>query len=271
MTPEEAAQCNIKIEFLTEPGNEMTVRISGAIDLPAEVVASVADKTQTTMNIRAAVTDYNGSQITSCKVLLSNKSDMSNPLEKVIDLSKGLQFEASFDGLAADTEYFYTVEMETTHGVSRTRVSSAYTSPVVIEKAKVTLIINSDRYKKPVTQNVLVGNKVDVSRINLEKKGYTFGGWYLDEACTQEYDFAPVASTEEFTLYAKWVEAAPQTTTAPNTTAPQNTTAPVTTPTEPGTSGGGGNGVTIAIIAVVSVAVIGGGVTVVIVVGKKKK
>lgn len=268
MTPEEAAQCNIKVEFLTEPGNEMTVRISGAIDLPATVVASVSGTTQTTMNIKAAVTDYNGSQITSCKVLLSTKSDMSNPMEKVIDLSKGLEFEAAFDGLTADTEYFYTVEMETTHGVSRTKVSSAYTNSIVVEKAKVTLVINSDRYKKPVTQNVNVGNTLDVSRISLEKKGYTFGGWYLDEACTQEYDFAPIASAGEFTLYAKWVADAAIGTTA--TTTPDNTTAPGTTPTEPGAGGDNGSIVTIVVIAVVAVAVIGGGVTAVVIVNKKK-
>ena len=35
------------------------------------------------------------------------------------------------------------------------------------------------------------------------KTGYTFGGWYTDEACTNAYDFAaPV--TGNMTLYAKW-------------------------------------------------------------------
>ncbi len=35
------------------------------------------------------------------------------------------------------------------------------------------------------------------------KTGYTFGGWYTDEACTNAYDFSqPV--TKDMTLYAKW-------------------------------------------------------------------
>lgn len=35
------------------------------------------------------------------------------------------------------------------------------------------------------------------------REGYTFGGWYTDEACTQAYDFStPV--TADLTLYAKW-------------------------------------------------------------------
>jgi len=35
------------------------------------------------------------------------------------------------------------------------------------------------------------------------KSGYTFAGWYLDEACTVPYDFStPV--THDIDLYAKW-------------------------------------------------------------------
>ncbi len=37
------------------------------------------------------------------------------------------------------------------------------------------------------------------------REGYTFAGWYTDEACTEEYDFS-VAVTADMTLYAKWVK-----------------------------------------------------------------
>ena len=37
------------------------------------------------------------------------------------------------------------------------------------------------------------------------RDGYTFGGWYTDEACAQAYDFStPV--TADLTLYAKWIK-----------------------------------------------------------------
>ena len=37
------------------------------------------------------------------------------------------------------------------------------------------------------------------------REGYTFGGWYTDEACTQAYDFGtPMAA--DMTLYAKWTK-----------------------------------------------------------------
>lgn len=34
--------------------------------------------------------------------------------------------------------------------------------------------------------------------------GYTFGGWYKEKACTNEWDFAEDEVTENITLYAKW-------------------------------------------------------------------
>lgn len=37
------------------------------------------------------------------------------------------------------------------------------------------------------------------------REGYTFAGWYTDEACTEAYDFS-VAVTADMTLYAKWIK-----------------------------------------------------------------
>ena len=37
------------------------------------------------------------------------------------------------------------------------------------------------------------------------REGYTFAGWYTDEACMEAYDFS-VAVTADMTLYAKWIK-----------------------------------------------------------------
>lgn len=37
------------------------------------------------------------------------------------------------------------------------------------------------------------------------REGYTFAGWYTDEACTEEYKF-DAAVTADMTLYAKWIK-----------------------------------------------------------------
>ncbi len=47
----------------------------------------------------------------------------------------------------------------------------------------------------------------DMSEIfDTEREGYTFGGWYTDEACTDGNEFSfDMPITENITIYAKWV------------------------------------------------------------------
>ena len=56
----------------------------------------------------------------------------------------------------------------------------------------------------PDSQRVKEG-KTATEPAEPQLKGYTFCGWYTDEACTQAYDFStPV--TADLTLYAKWTK-----------------------------------------------------------------
>lgn len=66
-----------------------------------------------------------------------------------------------------------------------------------------------------VSFNAGEGSKVDfqttaangsvVKPADPTREGYTFAGWYTDEACTEAYDFS-VAVTADMTLYAKWIK-----------------------------------------------------------------
>lgn len=57
----------------------------------------------------------------------------------------------------------------------------------------------------PDSQRVKEGKTATEPADTPQLKGYTFGGWYTDEACTQAYDFnTPV--TADLTLYAKWTK-----------------------------------------------------------------
>lgn len=97
-----------------------------------------------------------------------------------------------------------------------------------------------------VSFDSLEGSPVDVETADYEtavtkpedptRRGYTFGGWYTDEACTKAYDFAtPV--TGDMILYAKWNEiprptGTPQPTMTPKPTGtPQPTVIPTSGPT----------------------------------------
>jgi len=264
MTAEQAAQCNIKIEFLTEPGDEMKVRISGAKDLPAEITAGVSDKTQTTMTIGANVIDYNGAAVTGCKIYLADNKNMTGATEIEATKLESGKYSASFEGLTALTEYYYKAEITTAYGVAVSE-GSGYTSPVPVEDttATITLIVNGD-VVKTTTANVKIGNEL-VVRVPVSRKGYTFGGWYLDEACTMPYEIAPIESAEDFTIYAKWVANAPaETTTGTNATI--GTTAPVQ-----GGENAGLDPTVIVIIAVSAVVLVGGGVTAAVIGSKAAK
>lgn len=57
----------------------------------------------------------------------------------------------------------------------------------------------------PDSQRIKAGKAATEPAAKPRAKGYTFGGWYTDEACTRAYDFAtPV--TADLTLYAKWTK-----------------------------------------------------------------
>ena len=98
-----------------------------------------------------------------------------------------------------------------------------------------------------VTFDSLGGSPVDVETADYEtavtkpedptKTGYTFGGWYTDEACTKAYDFATPVTGDRI-LYAKWNEiprptGTPQPTGTPEPTkAPEPTVTPAPEPTK---------------------------------------
>jgi uncharacterized repeat protein (TIGR02543 family) len=205
MTAEQAAQCNIKIEFLSEPGDEMQIRITGANDLPAEIHLASADKGQEEMTVAVNINDYNGAPVTGCKIYFADNKDMTGAKEAEAQKVAPGKYSYKFENLTPDKEYFFSTEVTTAYGVT-TAKGSDYTKaiPVPDTNATVTLVINSDLYKNPVTQNVTVGNKIRIN-FQMTKKGYKFAGWYLDKEYTKPFDIeTTINSTEDFTIYAKW-------------------------------------------------------------------
>jgi len=66
---------------------------------------------------------------------------------------------------------------------------------------------NGASYTAPV---YVLGNVVtsDKEPDNPTRRGYAFGGWYKDEACTQAFKWDGTETlTDDITLYAKWTEA----------------------------------------------------------------
>ena len=69
----------------------------------------------------------------------------------------------------------------------------------------VTFDANGKDAAMPDSQRVKEGKAATEPSTKPWCKGYTFAGWYTDEACTKAYDFS-VAVTADMTLYAKWVK-----------------------------------------------------------------
>ena len=92
-----------------------------------------------------------------------------------------------------------------------------------------------------VTFDSLEGSPVDVETADYgtpvtkpedpTKTGYTFGGWYTDEACTKAYDFATPVTGDRI-LYAKWNEIPRPTGTPQPTKTPEPTVIPTSEPTK---------------------------------------
>jgi uncharacterized repeat protein (TIGR02543 family) len=55
----------------------------------------------------------------------------------------------------------------------------------------------------PPQQNITYGGKVTIPSA-MNKTGYSFGGWYKEAACTNEWNFYTDSITGNITLYAKW-------------------------------------------------------------------
>lgn len=74
-----------------------------------------------------------------------------------------------------------------------------------VKRYTVTFDANGKDAAMPDSQRVKEGKAATEPSTKPQCKGYTFGGWYTDEACTQAYDFStPV--TADLTLYAKWTK-----------------------------------------------------------------
>ncbi len=255
LTEEQAAECNIRIEFLTSAGDEMTIRISGAYDLAPEFAGAASETTQTSLAIKAGITDYNGAEILSCKMKISKNADLSGATEINVTKNENGEYIGLFESLTPDTEYHYVISIESTHGTVEKK-GSEFTYPVPPEKTKATITVNINGDIRPsLTVKLKVGEVVEIAKNYLVKKGYTLEGWYLDEELTKPYDITkPIETLDDFAIWAKWKKDAPAQTTAD----PQE---PGTTeaPKDPGSSSGG-CGSSIASTAILATSVLGLGI-----------
>ena len=204
---------NLRIEVLSAPGEEMTVKISGSQDgrkdFAPVVSADYSDKTHNTITVEGTLAALNDSTIKEYGIIISTNADFTENLVKKEATIEGDKFSAKFEGLNPQTQYYYMVYVESDHGtaidVNNTTTNSA---PKEQTSVKITLYRGLTDPDKAYNMKVDYGSKLNVPAAAMNKPGYTFAGWYYDEALTKPYDINTVIEkgTEPFTLYAKWTK-----------------------------------------------------------------
>lgn len=74
-----------------------------------------------------------------------------------------------------------------------------------VNRYTVTFDANGKDAAMPDSQRVKEGKTATEPSAKPQSKGYAFGGWYVDAACTKAYDFS-AAVMSNVTLYAKWTK-----------------------------------------------------------------
>ena len=227
------AMKDLRVEVISEPGEEMQIRVTGAyrLELTPEFALGTTGETKTSFTVKGSLKTLNHATLTSAKLVLSEKSTGTVVKEEAIKMAPDYTFEYNFEGLKPGTTYEYKVVGESSHG-DFTITKEAYTKPEEVKRVTITLVVNSDHYTS-ITQKVNVGSYHKI-RFSDTKYGYYLEGWYLDSAYTQPYEVGDegklIEKEGDFTIYAKWVAGTkPVETTPGNTATTGGTTAPAVT------------------------------------------
>ncbi len=225
---------NLRVEVLSDYGDEMQIKITGAYDpkFPPEFSMFFYDQTKNTITVKGELVTLNYSTMTSAKFTVAEKKTGTVVKEEALKLGADYTYEILVDGLTPGTTYEFNIVAESTHGQSVLKEEN-YTKPEEAKYANITLVINSDQYTT-TTQKVKVGTTHTI-RVSATKSGYTLEGWYLDEAYTQAYTPGKIEKEGDFTIYAKWT--ANQTEATPTATTPSAGTTGGEMPNKP-VSGG---------------------------------
>ena len=105
--------------------------------------------------------------------------------------------------------------LDDSRSIIRGRINCPEENIILEGSAKLTVLPEEDTTRYTVHFESNGGSEVEKQRIREDeqarepetpvREGYVFAGWYVDEACTEPYDFSEKV-TDYLTLYAKWEE-----------------------------------------------------------------
>ena len=118
LTEEQAAQFNLKIEMLSEVGNEMRIKVTGTVAVPVDFKFSY-DTTVNSASISGKITDLNAGTLNMITAVVSKKSDYSSPVETLYAKpEENGSFSFDFSGLDSKSTYYTKITAKGSNGES---------------------------------------------------------------------------------------------------------------------------------------------------------
>lgn len=205
---------NLRVEVLSAPGQEMSIKITTEknAELAPVISVSATEKTLDSITFAGTVLIPNGSKISECGFYYSDDQETvkngGGTFVKAELSSDGKHFTAKVSGLEADTKYFFTGIASNEYKENVSSLSYAYTATKGTEKTY--FVCNMHRNltgnDRAMEVKVTFGETLKYS-FPMSKKGYVFGGWFYDESFTKPYDMSyTMDEYEKIELYAKWIE-----------------------------------------------------------------
>ena len=207
LTKDQMANFHITIDFLSDPGEEMTIRVNGIYDMPVQYKVVEYDLSMTELGLKAVVSNYNNNEIVSASVKISTNKDMSNAQTITATLLEDGYYGAKFTGLTEDTKYYYAFEVV---GSKNTNVVTGETFTHAKPVEKTNYVVSAyrnltDNDTSPREIKVNFGETLSYS-FPMSRSGYAFMGWYLDSEFTKPFDMSFTQNEAiDFSIYAKWV------------------------------------------------------------------
>ena len=208
LSDEEAERFNLKIEILDDPGHEIRIKITGAVNASPRYTFVTAAQ-DSSLHVTGQITDLNAQVLTSLTLEISKSEDFSDSTSVSLTPTSDGKFSYTFENLELGNYYYTKITLGTKNGdFSKTEKTMLF-KPTEEDTSKYTIRFfrGLSKNDKAYTVTVNVGEPA-VLKFPMSKAGYVFEGWYLDEEYTQWYDISiPKNDHEDITLYAKWVEA----------------------------------------------------------------
>lgn len=207
LTEEQAAQFNLKIEMLSEVGNEMRIKVTGTVAVPVDFKFSY-DTTVNSASISGKITDLNSGTLNMITAVVSKKSDYSSPVETLYAKpEENGSFSFDFSGLDSKSTYYTKITAKGSNGESVRELKLYTKAPpkVRTDDYSVYLYKGMTAANRPYEVTVKCGETLKYS-FPMEKSLEKFGGWYYDIDCTSPYNMATTKDDcEPVYLYARWI------------------------------------------------------------------